>query len=57
MENQLIFLSGMMLFMFSILLALSTTNVLVAEFLKVIALVIGLGVLCFLQKAGMIDNE
>lgn len=57
MNIYLISLSGVLLALYSIALALDTSNLIVAEFFKAMALLIGLGILGFLQKSGVNDQR
>ena len=57
MNIYLISLSGILLALYSIALALGTSNLLAAEFFKAMALLIGLGILGFLQKSGVNDQR
>lgn len=57
MFNQLISLSGMLLSTLGLILALSTADPIVSAFLKALALLIGLFILGFMHKTGMIDNK
>lgn len=57
MNNYLISLSGVLLALYSIALALGTSNLIAAEFFKAMALLIGLGILGFLQKSGIKDQQ
>lgn len=57
MNIYLISLSGVLLALYSIALALGTSNLIAAEFFKAMALLIGLGILGFLQKSGINDQR
>jgi hypothetical protein len=57
MVNQLISLSGMLLSTLGLILALSTADPIVAAFLKAVTLLIGLYILGFMHKTGMIGNK
>lgn len=56
MNIYLISLSGVLLALYSIALALDTSNLIATEFFKAMALLIGLGILGFLQKSG-VNNQ
>ncbi len=56
MNIYLISLSGVLLALYSIALALDSSNLIAVEFFKAIALLIGLGILGFLQKSG-VNNQ
>lgn len=57
MTNYLISLSGILLALYSIALAVDTSNLISAEFFKATALLIGLGILGFLQKSGVTNQR
>jgi hypothetical protein len=57
MFNQLISLSGMLLSTLGLILALSTADPIVSTFLKAFALLMGLFILGFMHKTGMIANK
>lgn len=53
MNNYLISGCGALLALYSIGLALSTSNLVAAEFFKLMALLIGIGFFSFMQKSGI----
>ncbi|WP_421795023.1 hypothetical protein [Haliscomenobacter sp.] len=57
MNMYLISLSGILLALYSIALALGTSNLIAAEFFKAMALLIGMGIFGFLQKSGITDQR
>lgn len=57
MSAYLISGCGLLLAMYSILLALNTPNPIAAEFFKLMALLIGMGVVGFMQKSGIKDQQ
>lgn len=57
MNMYLISLSGILLALYSIALALGTSNLIAAEFFKAMALLIGMGIFGFLQKSGINDQR
>jgi hypothetical protein len=57
MTTYLISWFGVLLALYSIALALSTPNLIAAEFFKAMALLIGMGVVMFMHKAGIKDRQ
>lgn len=52
-NNYLISGCGALLALYSIVLALSTPNLVAAEFFKLMALLIGIGIFSFMEKSGI----
>ena len=48
---------GALLALYSMVLALSTPNLVAAEFFKLMALLIGIGVFSFMHKSGIKDQQ
>lgn len=57
MTTYLISCCGALLALYSIVLALNTSNLVAAEFFKLMGLLIGIGVLGFMQKSGLKNQQ